>query len=105
MTLFFSPSVKTCGFATSLVRGRLFIHHYGNAHSAGGASPSPTVGRRERIKKLPLGEDSLRRREMSAKPTEGGVESCHRQVTEGERHYGVFYKMAPSDEGAVSAAD
>ena len=27
------------------------------------------------------------------------------QLTEGEKHYGAFYKMAPSDEGAVSAAD
>ena len=27
---------------------------------------------------LPTGEDSLRRREMSAKPTKGGVESCQR---------------------------
>lgn len=44
----------------------------------GRSKPLP-YGETGRVKKAsPLGEDSLRRREMSAQPTEGGAENCLR---------------------------
>ena len=50
----------------------------------------------------PAGEACGKSKALCMAPSLGELSA---QLTEGEKHYGAFYKMAPSDEGAVCAAD